>query len=106
MNEKQQENVHQRAKIQRLKKKEDDLSGEQRSHERKFFRLRTANLTIVISIVGIVFLAFASAIFGFYSTYSGCESLVDGENTRSAIFALSSIVTLALGFIAGSNIES
>lgn len=101
MNKEQQVNTP-----KKLGKETVKMVGEQRSHERKFFRLKTASWAIKYSIIAIVFLAFISAASSFYSTYAGCECLVDGENIRSAIFSLSSIVTLALGFIAGSNIES
>ena len=68
--------------------------SKQRDHERKSHRLQTARYTILVGMLGIVVFVF----LGFL--HSGEVEIID-----NAIAVFASIVTLSLGFIAGSTIE-
>ena len=68
--------------------------SKQRDHERKSHRLQTARYTILVGMFGIVVFVF----LGFMC--SGEVEIID-----NAISVFAAIVTLSLGFIAGSTIE-
>ena len=69
-------------------------------HKRIMYRLRIAKWAILLGVVGIILLSILQL---------SMVSMTDGpkaELIRTALSALASITTLALGYIAGSNIES
>ena len=71
------------------------LDDVQLSHKRKYLRLVASVVVVLSSMAAIFLLVLAPAWL-----------TLDGESVRLAISSFLSIATLALGFIAGSNIES
>lgn len=69
------------------------------AHDRTMYRLRIAKWVMIIGIVGIILLTM-SQLF---------TPIIDEQRAdlvQNAIYTLASITMLALGYIAGSNIES
>ena len=84
-------------RLELTQNKDVETPAEKKAHERRIHRLSTARWVIWGGMIAVVVLV----IFAFY----GGEKNGDAEVLRDAINTLATIITLALGFIAGSNIE-
>lgn len=76
-------------------------AGVTQRHERLLHRLCTARMAVWGGMLGIIILTLAGIFI--HAKTPGSPSL---ELLRFALSTLATIVTLALGYIAGSNIES